>query len=235
MNHIIQERLNKDDSISLKENNIIPISTNVVTFNPTIMLIKELINKNSINEALNIIGVDAQYNQNIYIHQNQDPDKNSTLFTSQNAYVPFNNILTIDNPQIDLLKREILAGVKEIMNIYYKSAQQFKVSITNSWMQKYKSGTFLSPHNHLTSNMNNKSIYLSMWYYIDDGDPDLTQSYSGCITFINEEKLYHIRPKPGMLLMWKSNLIHLVNPFYSKSNKDRFMLSANLEIEVLES
>ena len=100
----------------------------------------------------------------------------------------------------------------------------------NSWIQKYKSGTFLSPHNHLSSNKLNSKIF-SVAYYIDDGDPDTSQTFSGCISFISNNNLIHLRPKSGTLLIWEDNLIHLVNPFFSHSNKERFMLSTNISVE----
>lgn len=96
-----------------------------------------------------------------------------------------------------------------------------------------ENGNFLSPHNHLTQNYsesNKKTKVFSVAYYIDDGDPDVNQTYSGCITFMNNNSLIHIRPQTGTLLIWEDYLVHLVNPFYSKSNKERFMLSTNIMV-----
>lgn len=77
--------------------------------------------------------------------------------------------------------------------------------------------------------MNHKIF--SIGYYIDDGNPDTSQTYSGVITFVHNNNLFHVRPQTGTLLMWENDLIHLVNPFYSKSGKERFMLSANILVE----
>ena len=232
MENLIYDYVNKKNSntISLTNNKSVQLSENVIDLNPIPMLIKVINNKEIINSGLKELSNQSDYNKNIYIHQNQEPDKESTIFSSQNAYVPYNNILQVDHKSVNILKSEILDGVKELLSIDNKNIN-FSVTIKNSWMQKYKSGTFLSPHNHLTSS-DSGFRNLSLGYYIDDGDPDLTQSYSGCITFIINEKLFHIRPKPGLLLIWDSNLIHMVNPFFSKSNKDRFMLSCNLSIEI---
>jgi len=167
----------------------------------------------------------------LYVNQNQGPNKESGIFTSQNAYVPMNNILQINNMYIKLITEQIINGINELIHTLYNHRGDFKYKINNSWIQKYKSGTFLSPHNHLT-NINNSNIKtFSVAYYIDDGDPDVTQTYSGCISFIYNNSLTHLRPKSGTLLIWEDYLIHLVNPFFSKSGKERFMLSANISVE----
>ena len=71
------------------------------------------------------------------------------------------------------------------MKIYNYNGD-YKYTILNSWIQNYKNGTFLSPHNHLSSNESNNKVF-SVAYYIDDGDPDTSQSYSGCISFMSNK------------------------------------------------
>jgi hypothetical protein len=174
--------------------------------------------------------------KNLYVNKNQDPNKEFGIFTSQNAYVPYNNILSVDNIYINKLKDHILKGIGEFLIALY-GKRDFNYNILNSWMQKYKNGTFLSPHNHLNSGSSIQTSpdeakpnakTFSIAYYIDDGDPDVEHSYSGCISFISNNNLIHVRPKTGTLLIWEDHLIHLVNPFYSKSGKERFMLSTNI-------
>ena len=237
MNCIIKEFMNKEktNTLSVTSNKEIVLSKNIIDLDPVPMYIREIENFGNINSELENISQHKQYKEGIYIDKTQEPDKKSTVFSSQNAYVPYNNILSLNSTHIDELKLRIIAGIKELMMLYYDDTQRFQVNITNSWMQKYRDGTFLSPHNHLTGCENPNNFYFSCAYYIDNGDPDLTQSYNGCITFINNEKLFHVRPKPGLLLIWNSNLIHLVNPFTSKSNKDRFMLSCNITVELIKS
>ena len=230
---INKETDEKTPNISLERNKYVRLSENIIDINPVPIFIKPTIsNVNEINTEFNIIvlGID---DKQLYVNQNQDPNKESGIFTSQNAYVPMNNILNTDNMYIKLITKHILSGISELIQTLYNYNGEFKYQINNSWIQKYKSGTFLSPHNHLTTNSNSNSNIktFSVAYYIDDGDPDVTQTYSGCISFIYNNSLTHLRPKSGTLLIWEDYLIHLVNPFYSKSDKERFMLSANISVE----
>ena len=224
-------------STSATNSRVIRLSENIVDINPVPIYIKsEISDKDQINTEMEIIAADLE-EQNLYVNKNQDSHKETGIFTSQNAYVPLNNILGMENMYIKLIKDKIFQGINELLGIIYNHNGEYSYRILNSWIQKYKSGVFLSPHNHIsrhgtppTPGKNNQRVF-SIGYYIDDGDPDTSQSYSGVISFNNDNKLFHIRPKTGTLLVWEDYLIHLVNPFYSKSNKERFMLSANILVE----
>ena len=228
-----------DDFFQKKGNNIslttncVRVSKNIININPVPIYIKPIVdNSDSINIEFNIIAA-GMNEQSLYIDKNQDENKNFGIFTSQNAYVPYNNILNVENMYIAEIKSKILEGINELLMSIYNFNGEYKYTILNSWIQKYKNGTFLSPHNHLSkqsskSESNKIMRVFSVAYYIDDGEPDVTQTYSGCITFMHNNNLIHVRPKSGTLLIWEDYLIHLVNPFYSKSNKERFMLSTNI-------
>jgi hypothetical protein len=221
------------NTISLTSN-CIRISENILNINPIPMFIKPTIdNFDLINMEFNIIA-STMNEKSLYIDQNQDEtNKTFGIFTSQNAYVPYNNILLIDNIYINEIKLKIMEGINELVARAYNFNGEYTYQIMNSWIQKYKNGNFLSPHNHLTKNYsesNKNTKVFSVAYYIDDGDPDVNQTYSGCITFMNNNSLIHIRPQTGTLLIWEDYLVHLVNPFYSKSNKERFMLSTNIMV-----
>jgi Rps23 Pro-64 3,4-dihydroxylase Tpa1-like proline 4-hydroxylase len=221
-------------SISLQKNNCIRISENIIDINPVPIFIKTTINdSHPINTEFNIIA-STMKEEELYITKTQDPNKTTGIFTSQNAYVPYNNILEKYNNNIylDLLKKYILEGISELLVTTYNYNGNYKYTYLNSWIQKYKNGTFLSPHNHVSSSDKNNTKIFSVAYYIDDGDPDTTQTFSGCISFMCNNNLIHLRPKSGTLLIWENNLIHLVNPFYSNSNKERFMLSTNISVEI---
>ena len=229
IDEFINNKTNSKQNLSLTKNNCIRLSENIIDINPVPIFVKTKIpNDIEINNEFHIIAAGIKEEQ-LYINKNQDPNKEFGIFTSQNAYVPYNNILNTDNMYIQLLKEQISAGISELIYTLYNYSGEYKYKILNSWIQKYKSGTFLSPHNHLTNNSSTKTF--SVAYYIDDGDPDVTQTYSGCISFISNNNLIHFRPKSGTLLIWEDHLIHLVNPFYSKSNKERFMLSTNISVE----
>lgn len=232
IDEFINSKQNKETpNISLTQNKYVRLSENIIDINPVPIFVKPKISNDiEINNEFNIIaaGIDER---NLYVNKNQDPNKESGIFTSQNAYVPENNILNTDNMYIKLMTNQIISGISEIIYTLYNYGGEFKYNINNSWIQKYKSGTFLSPHNHLTSSSNTNIKTFSVAYYIDDGDPDVTQTYSGCISFVYNNNLTHLRPKSGTLLIWEDNLIHLVNPFFSKSDKERFMLSTNISVE----
>lgn len=231
INEFIKDKQNPSkNNLSFTKNNCIRISENIIDINPVPIFVKTQINDYiEINNEFHILAADIPEEQ-LYIHKNQDPNTKSGIFTSQNAYVPYNNILNKDNVYIALLKSHILKGISELVVTLYNHSGDYKYTILNSWIQKYKNGTFLSPHNHLSTNKSNNKVF-SVAYYIDDGDPDTSQSYSGCISFMSNNNLIHFRPKSGTLLIWEDNLIHLVNPFYSNSNKERFMLSTNISVE----
>ena len=231
VNEFIEDKQNASkDNLSFTKNNCIRISENIIDINPVPIFVKTQINDyTEINNEFHILAANIPEEQ-LYINKNQDPNKKSGIFTSQNAYVPYNNILNNDNIYIELLKYHIIKGINELVRTLYNYNEDYKYTILNSWIQKYKNGTFLSPHNHLSSNKSNNKVF-SVAYYIDDGDPDTSQSYSGCISFMSNNNLIHFRPKSGTLLIWEDNLIHLVNPFYSNSNKERFMLSTNISVE----
>lgn len=231
INEFIEDKQNTStNNLSFTKNNCIRISENIIDINPVPIFIKTKINDyTEINNEFHILAANIPDEQ-LYINKNQDPNKKPGIFTSQNAYVPYNNILNNDNAYIALLKSHILNGINELVSTLYNYNGEYKYAILNSWIQKYKNGTFLSPHNHLSSNKSTNKVF-SVAYYIDDGDPDTSQSYSGCISFISNNNLIHVRPKSGTLLIWEDNLIHLVNPFYSNTNKERFMLSTNISVE----
>jgi hypothetical protein len=231
INEFIEDKQNASkNNLSFTKNNCIRISENIIDINPVPIFVKTQINDyTEINNEFHILAENIPEEQ-LYIHKNQDPNTKSGIFTSQNAYVPYNNILNDDNMYIELLKSHIIKGISELVSTLYNYNGDYKYTILNSWIQKYKNGTFLSPHNHLSSNKSNNKVF-SVAYYIDDGDPDTSQSYSGCISFMSNNNLIHFRPKSGTLLIWEDNLIHLVNPFYSNSDKERFMLSTNISVE----
>ena len=225
-----QNKENNDANTVSLTSNCIRISTNIININPIPIYVKSNVNNcNMINAEFDIIASDLDP-QMLYVDKNQDPNKDFGMFTSQNAYVPTNNILMINNMYIKEITSIILEGINELLTSVYNFRGDYQYTILNSWIQKYKNGTFLSAHNHLSNHSTNdkNTKVFSVAYYINDGDPDTTQTYSGCITFMNNNTLFHVRPQTGTLLIWEDYLVHLVNPFYSKSNKERFMLSTNI-------
>jgi hypothetical protein len=208
-------------------NKIIFLAKDIVDLNPTPFVIHE-IEDNSINDEFKEMCKTIP-ERHLYINKNQNPNKTNLLFSGENAYVPGNLILENDTKCVNTLKQVIINKISEVLNMYFHN-NKWSIFFTNSWIQKYKDGSFLSPHNHSSSidstDINKKCFSLA--YYIDDGNPDEKYSLNGCITFQAGSNIHHIRPRPGLLLIWESHLVHNVNPFYSKDKTERVMLSANI-------
>lgn len=231
-NIFLDDFMNKN-RMSQEQKKFVRLSENILDINPIPIFIKSNFKEvEEFNTEFNILIQDLTREQ-IYVEENQDPSKDFGIFTSKNAYVPGNNFLQMNNMYVDKIRQYILDGINEMISVVYNHQGNFRYTITNSWIQKYKQGNFLSPHNHIASVHSDFHKVFSVAYYIDDGDPDVSQTYSGCITFVHQNQLVHIRPTSGTLLIWEDYLIHLVNPFFSQSNKERFMLSANIDVELL--
>jgi hypothetical protein len=99
-NNIIDEFINnkfKKQNISVTKNNCIRISENIIDINPVPIYIKtEIDDAEHINNEFHILACSFSDEQ-LYITNNQDPNKTFGIFTSQNAYVPYNNNLNNDN------------------------------------------------------------------------------------------------------------------------------------------
>jgi len=209
-------------------NKIIFLTKDIIDLNPTPMVVHEIAD-NSVNDDFKDLCKTIP-DRNLYINKNQNPNRTNLLFSGENAYVPGNSILERDEKCVNILKQVIIKQISDVLNMYFNN-NKWTIVFTNSWIQKYKDGSFLCPHNHLT--LSNQTVpnqkCFSMAYYIDDGNPDETHSLNGCITFQTNNNIYHIRPHPGLLLIWESHLVHNVNPFFSKDKTERVMLSANIK------
>ena len=129
-----------DKNLSLIKNNCIRISENIIDINPVPIFVKtQISNDTEINNEFHIIASTLSDKQ-LYITENQDPNKNFGIFTSQNAYVPYNNILQVDNMYINLLKQQILSGIAELISVLYNYKGDITYTILNSWIQIFTSG-----------------------------------------------------------------------------------------------
>jgi len=229
-NFIIQKSITQIDNVQKYKYNsdkIIFLQKDIIDLNPTPMVVYEIPNQELINQQFKEVSKIIP-EQNLYINKNQDPNKDNLLFGNQNAYVPGNRILEFDVQCVHVVKEIIIEKVIALLKMYFHN-NEWSINITNSWIQKYKDGSFLSPHNHMIiENEEPNYKYFSIAYYIDDGNPDETHTFNGCVSFQVNHKLFNIRPKPGLLLIWESHLIHSVNPFFSKNGQERMMLSANI-------
>ena len=132
---------NEDPNISLTQNKYVRLSNNIIDINPVPIFIKTTIsNATEINTEFNIIAA-GMNEQELYVNKNQDPNKESGIFTSQNAYVPMNNILNTDNMYVKLLQQHIFSGIAEMIYTLYNYNGDYKYKINIS-LTKYT--TFLT-------------------------------------------------------------------------------------------
>ncbi len=134
-----------------------------------------------------------------------------------------------ENKKFNLLHKWILKQVQEyIMKLGYTDN---KVKCVSSWFNIYNQYDYQERHEHLPND-------ISAIYYLE------TPKNSGNIKFNSHEpsgvkycflqdnpltwKSYWIKPKPGMLLIFKSNLSHEVQQ--NRSSKQKISMALNFKI-----
>jgi hypothetical protein len=158
------------------------------------------------------------------------------LFTDQDSVANINFIMNYrNNMYINVLHNEVTDGIKDILKNVYNFHGEFDVVHHKSTVLTYDNFTFLNTHKHFVNdyefnNYNKRILNIVGAYYIDDGDPETINKYCGCISFLSNNKAFHIRPKNGTLVLWEGNLQHLVNPFISKTNEKRQVITMNIEV-----
>lgn len=205
----------------------VQLSENIIDLSPVPFLMTELPNYDKINKTLINITKKLK-DKNVLIKKNQEIyNKDTDIWEYTNAIVPVNKILNIKNDDIRYLKKFILDNILELNNIGSKS-DKWSITINESWIQTYHNGDFLNLHNHvIDSNLNTKTKYWSGAYYVDSGHVDNDKTYSGILTFHINGHNWNIKPRPGLLLMWPSYILHHVNPYFGDS--ERIMVSWNIQ------
>jgi len=107
----------------------------------------------------------------------------------------------------------------------------------DSWASVYRSGDYCMPHSHLRSNV-------SIVYMLDPGDGDPDDPVAGKLCFADPRieaccpdepgrVTRHMMPSmhPGTMLIFASDYLHSVNPYYGK--RPRITLSWNVTLERL--
>lgn len=225
---------NKTKDIKIK---ISRLSENIININPIPIYIKEQIPCYKLVNIMLKSYISDKYNSSdIKIETELKKYKPEFFFLDQASAANINFIMnTYDNKYINFIRNETLDGIKDILKSVYNFSGDFKMSIDKSTILTYDNYTFLNVHKHFDADYYSynkvNEIYLVGVYYIDDGDPEINNKYCGCVSFLTNNKTLHIRPKSGTLLLWEGNLQHLVNPFFSKSNKQRIVLTMNLTIK----
>lgn len=98
--------------------------------------------------------------------------------------------------------------------------------ISESWIQFYKDGDYKVLHNHERYGPPYLDEPWSGGYYLTDGQPDASMPYAGMFSFRIRQANYFIKPKAGLLLMWPSDILHEVSPFYGKD--ERIVVNFNI-------
>jgi len=232
----IFDNINKTKDVKIK---ISRLSNNTININPIPIYIKEQVSCNTlVNKMLKAYIYDNCDSSDIKIENELIKFKPEFVFADQNSSAKINFIMdTYDNKYINFIRHETLEGIKDILKNVYNYLGDFRLIIDKSTILTYDNYTFLNIHRHFdldysySFNNNINEVYFVGVYYIDDGDPEINNKYCGCVSFLTNNKTLHIRPKSGTLLLWEGNLQHLVNPFFSKSNEKRVILTMNIRIQ----
>ncbi|SCA58956.1 hypothetical protein AB751O23_BK_00040, partial [Chlamydiales bacterium SCGC AB-751-O23] len=136
----------------------------------------------------------------------------------------------------------LLELIKTSEKNFLQNYNQITFALSSSWMQFYKNGSYINTHNHKESTRDTTiypdphtgelrqqtELMYSGGYYLDDGTPDETDSFSGVFSLHAHNKLLNIRPKTGLLNLWPSNFYHQSHPFFGKSK--RTIIAFNISV-----
>ena len=150
------------------------------------------------------------------------------------------NILAVENPAIDWLKQCIH---KSAVDYCQRAGMDYSIKWSlQGWGNINRLGDYHDPHNH-------PYAYLSGTYYVrvpgkDRSLKNRADVRPGCITFYDPrgsvnmtaikndpqvEPEFTIAPKPGMILLWPSFVMHFVHP--NLSDESRISISFNLMVK----
>lgn len=138
-------------------------------------------------------------------------------------FTPPNDFLTFDNEDVSIINNRIEKGYKELVDSLNLSVTSKTSKITESWLQYYEptAGRGHNQHNHCNWSREDQldKFMFSGGYYLSDGNPILDHPYSGVFAFHLRDNQYMVRPKKGLLMIWPSDIVHSVKPFYGKSHR----------------
>ena len=157
--------------------------------------------------------------------------------------VPTNNFLSINEPEVVLLKNIVLKSYSSALEEYHAQLKTFpldyslndckkdhKANIDESWIQFYQNGDYKVLHNHLRYGFDPKFEHI--WaggYYIQDGKPDPFQPYAGKFSFRIRDCNYYVKPEAGLIMLWQGDILHEVHPFYGE--EERVCINFNLSMK----
>jgi hypothetical protein len=133
-----------------------------------------------------------------------------------------------DGSPLSILLIQLLESFSNPINHYVNSCHQkfntvpspsYIWDYTGVWFNVAFQGSYNSPHIHSGSQ-------ISAAYYIRTEQPVEEHPFSGRIDFIYNNLQYGHFPKPGTLILFPSDMLHWVHPYYG--NGLRICLSFNI-------
>jgi hypothetical protein len=123
------------------------------------------------------------------------------------------------------------------MKLAATALKSANVVVDDCWANVYRKGDYCMPHSHLRS-------IASLIYLLDPGDPSADDPASGRLCFCDPRipfccahepgrmtQLLMPELRPGSLLLFPSEYIHMVNPY--NGERPRITLSWNVNLEAL--
>lgn len=211
------------------------ISEHIININPVPIYINNKLNDNDkINKELIILS-SFYPNDSLYAYGNRPLNQvTENTFEYENEQVPQFNICAMKNEQMELYKKQLIDGIGEFLTNVYNFSGEYSYKFLNSYIQKYKSGSFLHPSDSvLNINVTSSRPYLILksLYYINNGDPDNKHPYSGIVTFTHNDKSHNHKPESNNLFIWENGLMFSMHPFVSKKNIDMTCMWTHILIE----
>ncbi|EFB41748.1 hypothetical protein pah_c022o017 [Parachlamydia acanthamoebae str. Hall's coccus] len=112
---------------------------------------------------------------------------------------------------------QYISSCSELFNV--QSNENYDWNYTGAWFNVAVRGGYNAPHVHPLSQ-------ISAAYYIYTEEPSSEYPFSGRIDFIIDNITYHFFPKPGTLILFPSDTLHFVHPYYGST--PRISLSFNV-------
>jgi hypothetical protein len=232
-----KEESKKEESVQNSiPSKIVQVSKHIININPVPIYLNPTIEHNDkINKELIVISSYIS-NNDLYAYGNRSltQGEDNKKITYDSVTAPVDNILSIKNEYLDLLRTEIFNGVNEFLSCIYNFSGNYSYRILNSYIQKYKNGLYQSQHDsvlRVNISSNKPYLLLRVMYCINNGDPDFDKLYSGQISFTNNNNTFNLKLQTNNLYIWENELMYGMYPFYSKTNMDCTMLHSTILIE----
>jgi hypothetical protein len=169
-----------------------------------------------------------QYDTERYQYDNF-PQKESQWVEDDNQMPIGSRFFTPPNDFLNRTDKCVLKAREYIFNAYIEllksigeSSEKLYPRITESWLQYYEptAGRGHNQHNHSRWSRDEKFKQpFSGGLYLSDGEPLPDHPYSGVFAFHSRDMQYMVKPKKGLLMIWPSDIVHSVKPFYGKSKR----------------